>query len=119
MRNFRKQQVWAKSHRLTLKVYKITATFPREELYGLTSQIRRACASIPANIAEGCGRETDLDFARFLQIAMGSATEIEYLFMLSNSLDFIENNQYNELNDEIIEIKKMLTSFIRTLRSGP
>ena len=119
MRDFRKQQVWAKSHRLTLKVYKITATFPREELYSLTSQIRRACASIPTNIAEGCGRETDLDFARFLQIAMGSATEIEYLFMLSNSLDFIENNQYNELNDEIIEIKKMLTSFIRTLRSGP
>jgi len=63
-------------------------------------------------------RETDLDFARFFQIAMGSATEIEYLFMLSNSLDFIENNQYNELNDEIIEIKKMLTSFIKTLRSG-
>ena len=94
------------------------ATFPRQELYGLTSQIRRACASIPTNIAEGCGRETDLDFARFLQIAMGSATEVEYLFMLSNSLDFIENNQYNELNDEIIEIKKMLTSFIRTLRSG-
>ncbi len=103
---------------LLLKVYKITATFPREELYGLTSQMRRACASIPTNIAEGCGRETDLDFARFLQIAMGSATEIEYLFMLSNSLVFIENNQYNELNDEIIEIKKMLTCFIKTLRSG-
>ncbi len=101
MRDFRKQKVWAKSHRLTLKVYKIIATFPREELYGLTSQIRRACASIPTNIAERCGRETDLDFARFLQIAMGSATEVEYLFMLSNSLDFIENNLYNELNDEI------------------
>jgi len=117
MRDFRKQQVWVKSHRLTLKVYEITATFPREELY-ITSQIRRACASIPTNIAEGCGRETDLDFARFLQIAMGSASEVEYLFMLANSLDFIENIQYNELNEEIVEIKKMLTSFIKTLRSG-
>ena len=118
MRDFRKQQVWVKSHRLTLKVYEITATFPREELYSLTSQIRRACASIPTNIAEGCGRETDLDFARFLQIAMGSASEVEYLFMLANSLDFIENIQYNEQNEEIVEIKKMLTSFIKTLRSG-
>ncbi|TDI93587.1 MAG: four helix bundle protein [Caldithrix sp.] len=101
-----KQQVWGKSHRLTLKVYEITATFPREELYRLTSQIRRACTSLPTNIAEGCGRETDLDFARFLQIAMGSASAVEHLFMLANSLDFIENIQYNELNDEIVEIKK-------------
>jgi len=78
LKDFRKLKVWEKSHDLTLAVYKATAAFPRKELYGLTSQIRRACASIPANIAEGCGRGGDPELARFLQIAMGSASELEY-----------------------------------------
>ncbi|MCH7680736.1 four helix bundle protein [candidate division KSB1 bacterium] len=101
-----KQQVWGKSHRLTLKVYEITATFPREELYGLTSHIRRACASLPTNIAEGVVEKPTWISHDFFQITMGSASAVEYLFMLANSLDFIENIQYNELNDEIVEIKK-------------
>lgn len=78
MRDFRELKVWEKSHQLTLAIYKITAIFPREELYGLTIQIRRASASIPANIAEGCGRNGVAELARFLHIAMGSASELEY-----------------------------------------
>ncbi len=116
MRDFRKQLVWEKAHFLTLKVYKITKSFPKEELYGLTSQTRRACASIPTNIAEGCGRDSDADFARFLQIAMGSATELEYLFMLATSLGLIDKADYNKLHEKVVEIKKMLTSFIKKLR---
>jgi four helix bundle protein len=78
MSDFKKLSVWQKSHLLTMDVYKATADFPKDEQYGLTSQIRRACSSIPANIAEGCGREGDVEFGRFLQIAMGSAYELEY-----------------------------------------
>ena len=83
MQDFKKLQVWAKSHDLTLRMCELTSQFPREEIYGLTSQIRRACASIPTNIAEGCGRKSSADFARFLQIAMGSASETEYLILLA------------------------------------
>ena len=83
MKDFKKLKVWQKAHRLTLDVYQASATFPREELYGLTSQIRRSCLSIPSNIAEGCGRVSDTDFARFLQISMGSSSEVEYLLILS------------------------------------
>ncbi len=79
MKDFRELKVWAKAHELTLALYPITKEFPREELYGLTSQIRRACLSVPTNIAEACGRFSDADFARFLTISMGSATELEYL----------------------------------------
>ncbi len=117
MRDFRKQKGWEKAHLLTLKVYKITKSFPKEELYGLTSQTRRACASIPTNIAEGCGRDTDADFARFLLIAMGSATEAEYIFMLTNSSGLIEEADYDKLHEGVIEIKKMLSSYIKKLRS--
>jgi len=77
MKDFRKLIVWEKAHQLTLKIYKVTEEFPREELYGLTSQIRRACVSIPTNIAEGCVRSSDADFSRFLYIALGSTSELE------------------------------------------
>ena len=82
MRDFRSLKVWEKSHRLTLAVYQATMNFPREERYSLTQQIRRASVSIASNIAEGCGRKGAADFARFLQIAMGSASELEYQFLL-------------------------------------
>ncbi|MCW5853511.1 MAG: four helix bundle protein, partial [Anaerolineae bacterium] len=89
MRDFRKLQVWVKAHQLTLNTYKVTRPFPKEELYGLTSQIRRASASIPANIAEGCGRQGAAELTRFLNIALGSASELEYHFILAHDLGFI------------------------------
>ena len=117
MQDFKKLQVWGKSHNLTLKMYALTCQFPREEIYGLTSQIRRACASIPTNIAEGCGRGSSADFARFLQIAMGSTSEVEYLILLARDLKYFNANQYVELIDATIEVKKMLTSLLRRLRT--
>jgi four helix bundle protein len=90
MQDFRELQVWRKAHRLTLAVYRATAGFPREELYGLTGQIRRSCSSIPANLAEGCGRSGDSDFARFCSIAIGSASELEYHLLLAKDLHLID-----------------------------
>ncbi len=86
MRDFRQLMVWEKSHQLTLEIYQATGAFPREELYGLTSQIRRAAASIPANIAEGCGKDTETELARYMQISMGSASELEYHLLLAHDL---------------------------------
>ena len=117
MRDFRKLQVWERSHELTLKIYELTSQFPREEIYGLTNQIRRACTLIPTNIAEGCGRESTADFARFLQIAMGSASETEYLILLAHNLKYFNAKQYVELTDAIVSVKKMLTSLLKTIRS--
>ena len=88
MKDFRQLKVWEKSHQLALTVYKATKGFPKEELYGLTSQIRRSSMSIPTNIAEDCGRNTDTDFARFLQMAMGSASETEYQLILAGIWTF-------------------------------
>ena len=117
MRDFRKLQVWERSHELTLKIYELTSQFPREEIYGLTNQIRRACTSIPTNIAEGCGRESTADFARFLQIAMGSASETEYLILLAHNLKYFNAKQYVELTDAIVSVQKMLTSLLKNIRS--
>lgn len=109
--------MWEKSHHLTLAIYKATVTFPRDELYGLTSQIRRSSASIPANIAEGCGRGGKADFARFLQVAMGSASELEYHLMLARDLQFLNNSDYEQLASGVIEVKRMLTSLIQKLKT--
>lgn len=117
MRDFRELKVWEKAHHLTLKTYNTTAEFPREELYGLTSQIRRACASIPANIAEGCGRDGDAELARFLQIAMGSASELEYHLLLACDLNFLNSSDYERLANDVTEVKRMLTSFIQKLNA--
>ena len=117
MRNFRDLKVWEKGHRMTLAVYKATATFPHQELYGLTSQIRRSSVSVPANIAEGCGRGSDADLARFLQIAAGSASELEYHILLANELRLIKDRDYEGLAGEVTEVKRMLTSFIRKLKA--
>jgi four helix bundle protein len=117
MKDFKKQKVWQKSHQLTLDIYKATSNFPREELYGLTNQIRRACASIPDNIAEGYGRSSEADFSRFLQIAMGSATELEYHLLLSHDLGILNDIDYENLSRETIEVKQMLTSFIKKLKA--
>ena len=117
MRNFRELKVWERSHNLTLAVYKATTIFPRDEQYGLTSQLRRACASVPANIAEGCGRGSDAEFARFLRIAMGSASELEYPLLLARDLNLLRQVEYESLDREITDVKRMLTSFIQKLKA--
>lgn len=117
MRDFRKLAVWQKSHSLTLAVYKTTKSFPKEEVYGLTSQIRRSCSSISANIAEGCGRKGETELARFFQIGMGSASELEYHLLLAHDLELLKTNDYEQLADDVIEVKRMLTSFIQKLRA--
>ena len=117
MKDFRELKVWEKSHQLTLAVYKATTKFPKDEMYGLKGQIRRSCASIPANVAEGCGRGGDAELARFLQIAMGSASELEYHLLLSRDLNLLDVAEYDQLAEEATEVKRMLTSFIRTLKA--
>lgn len=117
MKNLRELNVWQKAHSLTLEVYRSTAKFPKEELYALTSQMRRAAASIPANIAEGCVRGSDADFGRILHIAMGSACELEYHLILASDLKFIEKSKYMKLDADIAEIKKMLASLLKKLRA--
>ncbi|WP_424097186.1 four helix bundle protein [Moorena producens] len=117
MRDFRELKVWGKAHKLTLSVYRATQVFPKEELYGLTSQIRRSCASIPANIAEGCGRTGKAELARFLQIAMGSASELEYHLLLAHDLNLLKAQDYESLAADVIEIKRMLTCFIKKLKA--
>jgi len=118
IRAFRDLKVWQKSHQITLAIYKITATFPREELFGLTSQMRRASASVPANIAEGCGRNSESDFARFLTIAMGSASELEYHLLLSRDLSLLGEDEYVQISTDLEEVKRMLTGFIQKLKAS-
>ena len=117
MKNFRDLKVWEKSHLLALKVYEATISFPREELYGLVSQIRRACTSIPTNIAEGCGRNRDSELYRFFEIAMGSASELEYLLLLAHDLKYLGQSEYKKLSDDVTEVKRMLASFIQKLKA--
>ncbi|HVP10308.1 MAG TPA: four helix bundle protein [Phycisphaerae bacterium] len=117
MENFRDLQVWQKAHQLTLAIYKLTKAFPKEELYGLTSQMRRCCVSIPSNIAEGCGRHGDAELGRFLQIAMGSANELEYQTLLARDLGFIDAACYEPLPQKVIEVKCMLASLIQKLNA--
>ena len=108
--------MWSKAHSLALQAYFITREFPKEELYGLTSQIRRASASIPTNIAEACGRNSDADFTRFLTIAMGSASELEYLLLLAKDLQLLNSVSYEERQAVLVEVKKMLYALIIKLR---
>ena len=119
MKDFRKLVVWEKAHLMVLEVYRVTRIFPKDELHGIISQMRRAAVSIPTNIAEGCGRGTDRDFGRFLHIAMGSANELEYLLVLSRDLSFLESEVYREMESRTIEIKKMLSSLIKSVGNRP
>ena len=115
MRNFKELSVWQKAHQMVLEVYRITRMFPSDERFGLVSQLRRSAASVPANIAEGCGRNSDRDFSRFLSIAAGSASETEYHILLAHDLKFIERSDYLELDQRINEIKRMLNAFMQQL----
>jgi four helix bundle protein len=117
MRDFHKLRVWARAHRLELDVYRATRTFPKEELYGLRSQMRRAASSICANIAEGCGRRTAVDFARFLDHSMGSASELEHHILLGADLSLLDPVAHVALNSAVIEVKRMLAGLLRALRA--
>ncbi|HEX4783272.1 MAG TPA: four helix bundle protein [Candidatus Sulfotelmatobacter sp.] len=117
MEDFKNLKVWDKAHQLTLAIYQSTRKFPREEIYGLTSQIRRASASIGANIAEGCGRRSDPEMKRFVQIARGSANELEYHLMLARDLGLLAVGEFNELEAKTLEIQRMLAAL--TQRLGP
>ena len=117
MRDFRKLQVWEKSHSLVLFIYDATKSFPKEELFGLTSQMRRASVSIPANIAEGAGRESIPERLHFLQIANGSASELQYFLLLSNDLHYFPAGSYEKSSQDLAEIKRMLTGLMKTLKA--
>ncbi len=116
MRNYEELEVWQKAHALTIHLYRVTEAFPRSELFGLTSQIRRAAGSIGANLAEGCGRCSDAELARHVQIAMGSASELQNHLRLAKDLNFIESSDCNVLLTELTRVRQMLTAFLQTLR---
>ncbi len=118
MRNYRNLLVWEKAHRLTLSIYKSTATFPGEERFGLTSQMRRAAASIPANLAEGCGRRSDKEMARFVQIAMGSGAELSYHILLARDLNFLDAKTHERLEADLAVIMRMMSSLSQKLKAS-
>jgi four helix bundle protein len=126
MKDFRDLKVWRKAHSLTLAIYKATELFPRHERYGLTSQMRRCAASIPSNIAEGCGRGSDPELARYLRMSLGSASELEYQTLLATDLGYLGPEEYSRFDVDINEVKKMLVALIQKLdadargdRQGP
>lgn len=116
MRDFKKYNVWQASHLLTLKIFKVTHDFPTNESYKIVSQMQRAAYSIPSNFAEGCGRHSDKEFDRFIQISLGSAHELEYFIILSKDLGYITGQQANEIDVQINDIKKQLFALSRKLK---
>ena len=119
MRSFERfwVKVWERAHNLTLAVYKLTRDFPKEELYGLTSQIRRSSTSIPTNIAEGCGRDSQAEMIHFFLVSMGSSSELEYQIILAHDLHFLDDALYEQLISELIELRRMLNAYIQKLKS--
>ena len=115
MEDFKNLKVWTKAHELTLAIYQCTRKFPKEEMYGLSSQIRRASASIGANIAEGCGRRSDPEMKRFVQIARGSASELEYHLLLAKDLQLLTVDEFKDLEAKVFEIQRMLASLSQRL----
>lgn len=117
MRDFKQLKVWEKAHRLTLEIYHITGEFPKHELYGLTSQLRRAVSSVPTNLAEGYGRSGQTERSHFLNIALGSACEVEYLLLLSKDLGYIPETEFNGCVSDLEEVRKMLIALYQKIRS--
>jgi len=113
MKDFRRLKVWEKVHLLTLDIYRVTTKFPREEMYGLTSQMRRCSASIGANIAEGCGKQGNNELHRFLYIASGSASELDYHLLLARDLVYLSDEDYRRLDRNLLEARRMLTALLQ------
>ncbi len=119
LKNYKDLKVWQKSYELCLEIYRITAKFPKEEIYGLISQIRRSAVSIPSNIAEGYGRKTTTDYIRMLYISYGSVCELETQILLAGDLDLIEKGELGKLKKDIAEIERMLKALIKSLENKP
>ncbi len=115
MRNFLNLEIWKKSHLLTLKIYKTTKQFPKDEIFGLTSQMRRSSSSIPTNIAEGCGRNSNPQLINFLQISTGSCSELQYQIILCKELSYINEDIFNELHNEVIDVRRMIFAYLNKL----
>ena len=113
MQDFRKLNVWENAHALTLGIYLASNQFPRDELFALTNQLRRATSSIGANIAEGCGRSSQKEFHFFLSVAIGSASEVEYFLLLAKDLNYVSKNDYEKLNEQVNEVKRKLISLLK------
>lgn len=118
MRDFRQLRVWEDAHQITLEVYKLTKTFPKEELFALTNQLRRASVSIGSNIAEGCGRGSNKDYAHFLQMAIGSAFEVDYQIYLAKDLAYISDENYKIISGKIDSLKRQLASLLQKVRNA-
>ncbi|OEK04417.1 four helix bundle protein [Roseivirga misakiensis] len=117
MRDFKQLEVWKRGHNMALSVFKMTSVFPSNEKFGLVSQMRRSSQSIPTNLAEGCGRESQKELVRFCNIGMGSASELEYQLLLIKDLEFITTDEYEQSIDELVILKKQLNAFIQYLKT--
>jgi four helix bundle protein len=117
MKDYRQLNVWKHSHAIVLNVYRVTKAFPKEELFGLTGQIRRAAASVPANIAEGCGRDGDAELKRYANIALGSACELDYHLLLASELGYVETQTSAVLAGDVLRLRRMLGAFIQKLKA--
>jgi len=116
VKDFKELRVWSKAHELTVSVYVMTRTFPKDEIYGLTSQVRRSAASIGANIAGGCGRRSDGELCRFLQIARGSASETEYHLLLAKDLGLLSESDFRKAEHKVLEVQRMLTALVQKVQ---
>jgi four helix bundle protein len=117
MQKFRDLVLWREAHQLTLKIYEVSKKFPKDEMFGVTSQLRRAATSIACNIAEGCGRYTAKDFANFLQISLGSTNETDYLTTLAKDLNYLTENEFDSLQEQINKVRAMNINLIEKVRN--
>jgi four helix bundle protein len=115
MGDYRKLKIWQESHRIVLEVYRLTSSFPRVEIYGIISQLRRAAGSVPANIAEGAGRNSRRDFARFCRNSLGSANELDYHLLLSRDLGYLPDSEYHRLASDVVRLRGMISRFVQKL----
>jgi four helix bundle protein len=119
LKDFKELKVWHKAYDLALSIYEASRSFPREEMYGLTSQLRRAAVSIGANIAEGCGRRSDGELVRFLQIARGSSSEVEHHLLLARDIKFLQAATHQDIEKRLQEVQRMLTSLVSSIQVTP
>jgi len=117
MKDFRDLKVWQRAHQITLTIYRCTRDFPREETYGVVSQLRRCSSSIGANIAEGCGRSGNAEFGRFLTMAMASASELEYFLLLARNLHYLSREKHETVAQDVVEMRRMLNRLLSKVQA--